>query len=214
MSAEPVVCIVDDDPAVRRSLEYMIRSQGHGVETYGSAQEFLGCLDAEQPGCILLDIRMPGMSGLQLQARLNELGVRRPVILMTAYGEVPLAIQGMKLGALDFIEKPFRRELLLELIERALQQDAQRSKQYETERSSAERLADLTSREREVMRLVVAGRSNRQIASDLEISPKTVAIHRSRVMTKTASTCVADLVRVAFNAGQATSRSVTGKILS
>ncbi len=214
MDAEPIVYVVDDDPAVRKSLEYLIRSQGHRIETYTGAQEFLDCLDPGQPGCILLDIRMPGMSGLELQDRLKERGIRLPVILMTAYGEVPLAINGMKQGALDFIEKPLRRGALLSRIEEALAEDVRRRTQHEIQETGAERLAALTRREREVMHLVVSGKTNREIATDLAISPKTVAIHRARIMDKTEATCVADLVRVAFDAGQVPTRGATGKILS
>jgi len=195
---ESTVFVVDDDAAMRDSLRWLLQSIGLAVETYASAEEFLGRYDADQPGCLVLDVRMPGMSGLTLQETLVARGITLPVIVITGYGEVPTAVRALKAGALDFIEKPFNDDVLLERVRQALDKDrtarAARSRQTE----ARARFAQLTAREREVMELVTAGKANKVIAAELGLSPKTVEVHRANVMRKMEADSVAELVRLAM----------------
>jgi RNA polymerase sigma factor (sigma-70 family) len=197
---EPTVFVVDDDQAMRSSLKWLIESVGMRVETYGSAQEFLSHYYPGRAGCLLLDVRMPGMSGLDLQDHLTRASIRVPVIIITGHGDVPMATRAMKAGAVDFIEKPFNDEVLLDSIRNALLADAQQ-RAFQAERAEvATRLAHLTPREYEVMEMVAAGMSNKQIALDLGVSAKTVEAHRARVMEKMAAGSLADLVRMVTRA--------------
>ncbi len=196
MNPEPTVFIIDDDEAVRRFLSGLIASVGLRVETYASAQEFLDADEPSQPGCLLLDIRMPGMSGLELQKELASRNIRIPIIILTGHGNVQVAVHAMKAGAVDFIEKPFNNELLLDRIQMAVAEsvdaDTTRVKQDEI----AHRMELLTPREHQVLDIVAAGETNKAIARRLEISEKTVEIHRAKVMEKMQAKSLADLVKM------------------
>jgi len=201
MSPETTVFVVDDDPAVRESLQWLIESVGLNVETYATAQGFLDAFDRDRPGCLVLDVRMPGISGLDLQDRLASQQVRIPVIIITGHADVPMAVRAMKAGVVDFIEKPFSDELLLDRIRAALELDA-RIRVDQTRRVEVEScFAQLTPREREVMGLVVAGKSNKQIAAELGLSQKTVEVHRAHVMQKMQAESLAELVQMAVTLG-------------
>jgi len=194
--SDPIVFIVDDEEAVRGSIEMLVRSLSLRAETFATAQEFLDDFDAAQPGCIVLDVRMPGMSGLELQEELAAMGATIPIIFITAHGDVPMAVSALKGGAMDFIQKPFRDQDLIDKIQAALGQDAEaRTSLADRERSKA-RIALLTPREREVMELVVAGRANKVIAADLGLSERTVEIHRARVMAKMVAESLPHLVQM------------------
>lgn len=203
MTDESTVYVVDDDPAVLRSLDLLIRSVGLALETYAGGQAFLDRLDASRGGCVVLDVRMPGMSGLELQRRLKEDGVELPVIIITGHGDVPIAVRTMKEGAVEFLEKPFSKQLLLEHIRAALERDRQRREATAQRGVMQERLARLSERERQVMELVVAGRASKQIALALGISKKTVDVHRARVMKKLEADSLPELVRCALACGAA-----------
>ena len=203
---QPTVYVVDDDAAMRDSLNWLIGSVGHRVETFGTADEFLQRIRSFKqtpPGCLVADVRLPGMSGLDLQDELNSQGIDLPVLMITGHGDVPLAVRAIKAGALDFIEKPFSDQVLLGGIRQALRRQEQ---QHATEASVAElkrRYDALTPRERQVLDLVVQGRLNKQIASDLELSQKTIEVHRAHVMEKMAATSLAELVRMTVSLEQA-----------
>jgi two-component system response regulator FixJ len=191
------VHVVDDDDSLRRSLQWLLESVGLTVETFSSAADFLARYRRGAPGCILLDLRMPGLSGLELHESFAEEGISLPVIFLTGHGDVPAAVRAMKGGAVDFLEKPFRDHELLESIHAALQRD-QDEREGRTERESIlARRSTLTPREGEVLQLVVNGASNKVIASELGLSLKTVETHRSRVMRKMAAPSLAELVRMA-----------------
>jgi len=192
----PTVFIVDDDAPVRDGLKLLLRSVGHRVETYGSAQEFLDAYADDRPGCLVLDVRMPGMSGLDLQERLNERRAILPIIFITGHGDVPMAVEALQAGALDFLQKPFRDQELLDRSASALDKDAANRRELLELKQVAARFAELTPRERSVMNLVVQGKSNKVIAGDLDISQRTVEIHRARVMEKTQAGSLAHLVRM------------------
>ncbi len=196
MNPEPTVFVVDDDEAVRRFLNGLIASVGLKVETYASAQEFLDAHEPGRPGCLLLDIRMPGMSGLELQKVLVERNIRIPVIILTGHGDVQVAVHAMKAGAVDFIEKPFNNELLLDRIQKAVaesvQADTSRVKRVEI----ARRMDLLTPREHQVLDMVADGKTNKAIARGLDISEKTVEIHRAHVREKMQAKSLADLVKM------------------
>lgn len=192
---EPLIYIVDDDAAVCDSLTLLLKSVKLKAQAYRSAAEFLEHYDPEQHACLVADIRMPGMSGLELQAVLKRLGALIPLIFITAYGDVPMAVEAMKSGALDFIEKPFRDQDLLDRVNEALARDRQRRADEEKVDSVRKRLATLTPRETEVMQRVAEGQSNKVIAMDLAVSQRTVEIHRANVMQKMSTRSVAMLVR-------------------
>ena len=197
---EPVVFVVDDDNAICQSLRLLIEDIGLVVRTCNSAQQFLSEYDPDQAGCLVLDVRMAGMSGLELQSRLRELGMTIPTIIITGHGDVPMAVEAMKAGALDFIEKPFRDQVLLDSIQRAIESDR---RTREARKQSAEfesRVGCLTERERQIMDLLMLGKANKVIAYELGISQKTVDFHRSNVLTKLGVGSVVDLVRVAHRA--------------
>ena len=196
MNPDPTVFVVDDDDAVRRFLSGLIASVGLNVETYASAREFLDACERGRAGCLVLDIRMPGMSGLELQKELVARDIRIPVIILTGHGDVQIAVQAMKAGAFDFIEKPFNNELLLDRIQRAVAQQVHVSTDGVKHDEIADRMALLTSRERQVMSMVANGEMNKLIAHRLGISEKTVEIHRAKVMEKMQARSLADLVRM------------------
>jgi two-component system, LuxR family, response regulator FixJ len=192
----PTVFVVDDDAPVRDALKLLLRSVGHRVEAFPSAQDFLDAYHDDRPGCLVLDVRMPGMSGLELQERLNERGAILPIIFITGHGDVPMAVEALQAGALDFLQKPFRDQELLDRIARALDKDAQNRRELLELRTLAQRFEELTARERDVMELVTQGKANKAIAMDLNISQRTVEIHRARVMEKTQAASLAHLVRM------------------
>lgn len=198
MSAEPPVFIVDDDPAVRDSLAVLLKASGFGVETFDSATQFLASGGAARRGCLIADIRMPDMDGLALQEELGRRGAALSVVVVTGHGDVPLAVRAMKAGAVDFLEKPFDDETLLLSVRRASREASSVESRIAARQDAKTRLAELTRREREVLDLVVAGRANKIIAFELKISPRTVELHRARVMDKMNARTVADLVRTAL----------------
>jgi len=195
------VLVVDDDNAVRDSLKWLIESVGLSALLFASADEMLNSDALQHAGCILLDVRMPGISGLELQERLNARGVITPVIVITGHGDVPMAVRAMKAGAMDFIEKPFSDQLLLDEIYRALEKDAESRKSAEMDARIHERYELLSPRERTVMTMVVEGMSNKAVAAELGLSQKTVEVHRARVMTKLRADSLAQLVRYAVQLG-------------
>jgi two-component system response regulator FixJ len=192
----PTVYVVDDDEAVRTSLKWLIASINLDVRTYASAQEFLADYTPNSgPGCLVADVRMPGISGLELQRQLAAQGSNLPVIVITGHGDVDMAVRAMKGGAFDFIQKPFNDQLLLDLVQNALEK-SMRLARAEAERSEIrDRLEQLTEREREVLNGIVAGESNRQIANRLKLSEKTIEFHRAKVMRKMEAGSLAELTR-------------------
>jgi two-component system response regulator FixJ len=192
----PTVYVVDDDPAMRSSLRWLIESVGLVVRTCASAQEFLTTYVADAPGCLVLDVRMPGMSGLDLQAVLVERGIEIPILIITGYAEVPLAVRAMKTGAFDFIEKPFSDQTLLDRIRAAVVQDEAMRRRRTLRAEVERRLKLLTARERDVLARVVTGKSNKMIAAELRLSTKTVEVHRAHVMEKLQAASLADLIRL------------------
>ena len=195
----PTVFVIDDDDAVRSSLRLLFKSWGLDAVLAASADEFLAGYDVERPGCIVLDVRMPGMSGLELQQRLNTLGATIPIIFITGHGDVPMAVEAMQAGAFDFLQKPFRDDDLLERVRRALEHDATQRARLEARQGTRGRLATLTPRERDVLDLVVVGKANKVIAADLGLSQRTVEIHRARVMEKMDAASLAQLVRMVLD---------------
>lgn len=204
--AQPIVNIVDDEEALRDSLQWLLESAGHAVSAHASAEDFLSAYRPEQPSCLVLDIRMPGMSGLELQDELIRLGHSIPIIFITGHGDVPTAVSAVKKGAVEFLEKPFSDQALLALVENALAFDAQARAAADGLRSVEARLAVLTQREREVMDLVVAGKRNREIAEQLHVSIKTVEAHRAKIMQKTGAGTLAELLQVVHAASSGRSK--------
>jgi RNA polymerase sigma factor (sigma-70 family) len=197
MSESSTVFIIDDDEAVRDSLSWLMRSAGLRAETFDSADDFLSGYTKDRPGCLILDIRMPGMNGLELQSVLQGRGFRLPIIIISGHADVPMAVRALKAGAFDFIEKPFNDELLLDLVQRAIAQDQERRESMAEVNELRSRMDSLTPREREVLELVVAGAPNKQISSELGVSLKTVEAHRARVMEKLQADSLSHLVRMA-----------------
>jgi FixJ family two-component response regulator len=195
MNAAPTVFIIDDDQAVRDAISLLLRADGLAVATFASAAAFLESAAVQQPGCLVLDVRMPGMSGLDLQKQLRARGYRIPILFMTGHGDVPMAIRAMKAGAFDFLEKPFQGELLLERVREALALDARQRARQARRAEAAARLALLSPREWEVLDRVAAGQYNKVIAAELGISLSTVEIHRKRVMEKLQAESLSDLIR-------------------
>jgi FixJ family two-component response regulator len=200
VGARPVVFVVDDDPAMRDSLRWLIESTGLHVETFADAHTFLARIRPDVPGCLVLDVRMPGLSGLDLQTELARRGIGLPTIVVTGHAEVPMAVRAVKAGAIDFIEKPFSDQLLLDRVRQGIDMDRREREGRERRGEVLRRLGLLTQREREVLDLVVAGRANKEIAATLHLSPKTVEVHRAHVMDKMQASSVAELVRLALSA--------------
>jgi len=192
------VYIVDDDEAVRDSLRWLLEANSYRVRAYASAESFLAEYDEQQPGVLIVDVRMPGMSGLELQEQLIARKSTMPVVFITGHGDIPMAISTMKKGAVDFLEKPFDETALREIVGRMFEQANQRLTQAKAVRQHEAMLARLTSREQQVLERIVAGRLNKQIADDLGISIKTVEAHRANIMEKLQVTTVADLMKVAL----------------
>lgn len=195
---EPTVFIVDDDQAVARSLRWLIESVQLKVETFPSAQAFLDGYSAAKPGCLVLDVRMPGMSGIELQERLAAQRIRIPIIFITGHGDVQVAVRAVQAGAFDFIEKPFNDQDLLDRMQRAISFDAERRGRDAQFAQLSALFASLTPREREVLDLVAAGMSNKAAANTLGLSAKTVEVHRAKVMEKLHARSVADLVKMSM----------------
>ena len=192
-----VVFVVDDDASMRESLKNLIRSVGLRVETLSSAQEFLRTKRGDEPGCLILDVRMPGLSGLDLQKRMAEAGVDLPIIFLTGHGDIPMSVSAMKAGAVEFLTKPVREQDLLDAVQEALERDSVVRNQRTKLDDLRERFDSLTPKERDVMGKVVAGLLNKQIAGELGMSETTVKIHRHQVMEKMKAASVAELVRMA-----------------
>ena len=197
MLEQPIVFIVDDEPDVCAALAMLIRSMGLEVKTFHSADDFWGQFDPEVAGCLVLDVRMEGMSGIELQERLNGLDYHLPIIMMSGHGDVPMAVQVIQSGAVDFIQKPFSDLLLMDRIQHALQIDAQRREERRDRRGIKQRFEALEPIEREIMLAVVAGSSNRAIAKDLSLEAKAVEAHQRSIIQKMGADSLSDLVRMA-----------------
>ena len=199
--SDPLIAIVDDDPSVRRGLQRLIRSAGWKAETFASAQEFLDRPPAISPSCLVLDLQLPGLSGLDLQQRMADLELDIPVVFLTGQGNIPTSVKAMKAGAIEFLTKPVDEQNLLKAIEEAIERD-RRTRQQQTEMHELRRRYEsLTVREQEVMQLVISGLLNKQIAGELTITEDTVKFHRGHVMRKMCAESLADLVRMAENLG-------------
>lgn len=197
---DPGVVVVDDDPSVRDSVMTLLEAHGFRTSAFASGAEFLGSLAPDQQGCVLLDVHLPDMSGLELQRRLGAMALRMPVIIITAYADVALAVAAMKAGAEDFIEKPFADDVLLDTVRAALDRAGRAAVQAVSCAEIVARIARLTPREHEVMEELVLGRQNKQIAFDLAISPRTVEIHRAHVLEKMEARTLSQLVRLVMTA--------------
>jgi FixJ family two-component response regulator len=192
-----VVHVVDDDASLCRALESLFESVGLDTLTYGAARDFLNASLADQPGCIVIDIRLPDMSGLEFQAQLTQVGVRLPVIMMTGYGDIPMTVRAMKRGAMDFLSKPFRDQDMLDAVMAAIERDRQRRTADDNASQLRQRFGTLTPREQQVMMLVTTGKMNKQVAGELGVSEITAKIHRGAAMRKMGARTLADLVRMA-----------------
>lgn len=201
MASNAVVHVIDDDEAVRHALAFLLATAGIPVRVHESGNAFLDTVDDLQAGCILTDIRMPGIDGLTLQRKLTELGINLPVIVMTGHGDVPMAVEAMKAGAVDFIEKPFDDAVLLTSIQAALDRYREQGRRETESAQIAAKANGLSMRERQVLEGLVAGLPNKTIAYDLKISPRTVEIHRANVMTKMGAGSLSELVRMALLGG-------------
>jgi two-component system, LuxR family, response regulator FixJ len=202
MPSEPaIVHVIDDDEALRESLAFLLRTADIEAKSYASAAAFLDALPLKGLTCIITDVRMPGLSGIDLLRRVKELGIEVPVIVITGHGDVPLAVEAMRFGAVDFLEKPFDDEILLQSVRAALRQQAGAAKRQSERAEIESRLAALSPRERDVLAGLVAGRANKQIAFDLGISPRTVEIYRANLMDKMQAGSLSDLVRMALIVG-------------
>lgn len=201
MANDPTVFVVDDDRAVRDSLRWLIESIGMKVETFDSATDFLKVYDPERPGCIVLDVRMPGMSGLELHERLRQHDYNVPVIFITGHGDVPMAVRAMKAGAVDFVSKPFNDQALLDRVQQAIDRDRKNRVQRAEQAEIHSRWMRLTPREREVMEMVITGHSNKSIAARLGVSSKTVEAHRAKFMEKMRANSLPDLMRLTLTSG-------------
>jgi two-component system response regulator FixJ len=203
-----LVHLVDDDEAIRRSASFMLRTGGLVVKTYASGLELLAVGKALEAGCILLDVRMPGMDGLEVQKALLDQGIRLPVIVMTGHGDVTVAVQAMKAGAIDFIEKPFEKAMLLDALDEGFAQIANAGIRMARGDEARAKLEVLTPRERDVLEGLVKGHPNKTIAYDLGISPRTVEIHRANVMSKLGVASLSEALRIAFSAGLGDAREL------
>jgi FixJ family two-component response regulator len=196
-AATPLVVIVDDDDAIREALTDLLRSVGIEAKSYGSTRELLDAAPTDRPGCLILDVRLPGLSGLDLQAQLARSGSTRPIIFMTGHGDIPMSVRAMKAGAMDFLTKPFRDQDMLDAVAAAIEKDLAQRREAKVAKEVSAQAATLTPREAEVMAAVVKGLMNKQIAGQLGISEITVKLHRGHVMRKMGVRSVADLVRKA-----------------
>ncbi len=201
MNPKPIIHVVDDDDAIRDSLVWLLDDDRYEVRTYASGEEFLERFAPQSPACVILDIRMPGMSGVEVHERLGLNGIATPVVFVTGHGDVPMAVEAIKRGAFDFVEKPYNEAKLTGIIERAIEQDAKHAGQSAAHSEIAARLAKLSPREREVLDLVVAGKMNKTIADVMNISIKTVEAHRAKVMEKMCARSLAELVQAVIKVG-------------
>ena len=197
MSGKSVVHVIDDDASLQSALASLLRSVGIDALTYSSARDFIAAARPDAPGCIVLDVRLPGMSGIDFQEQLAGLGIQLPVVLMTGYGDIPMSVRAMKAGAIDFLSKPFRDQDMLDAVSAAIERDRERRAADGKVAALRDRFATLSPREQEVMLLVTAGRLNKQVAGDLGLSEITVKIHRGAAMRKMGAKTLADLVRMA-----------------
>jgi FixJ family two-component response regulator len=195
--SDSIVFVIDDDPSIRMAITSLIRSVGMRVESFPSAQEFMASKRPDAPACLVLDVRMPGVSGLDLQRDLADADIRIPIIFITGHGDIPMSVRAMKAGAVEFLTKPFRDQDLLDAISQALERDRAHRSQYSEIAELRRRFKELTPREKQVMELVVSGLLNKQIAARLNISEITVKLHRHQVMEKMEAPSLADLVRMA-----------------
>ena len=206
MSGKPVIHVVDDDDAMRDSLAWLLDGERYRVLTYATGEDFLARFEHAAPACVILDIRMPGMGGIEVHEQLVLQGTTTPVVFVTGHGDVPMAVEAIKRGAFDFIEKPFNEQQLTAVIERALERDTKIAGESAARSEVAARLAKLSPREREVLDLVVAGKMNKTIADVMNISIKTVEAHRSKVMEKMRARSLAELVQAVLRADEAAPR--------
>jgi FixJ family two-component response regulator len=199
--AEPIVFVVDDDPSVRTSTERLVRSVGFKVKMFGSAAEFLGSPRPDGPACLVLDVRLPGQSGLDLQRELTGSGVPIPIVFMTGHGDIPMSVRAMKAGAVEFLTKPYRKKDLLDAIRASIERDRAARQERLEAGALRQRYEQLTPREREVMALVVTGLLNKQIAGELATTERTIKFHRAHIMQKMEAESLAELVRMAGQLG-------------
>jgi len=201
MAEKAKVYVIDDDEAMRDSLQFLLESSGFDVTLFESAQGFLDALPGLAFGCVVSDVRMPGIDGIELLKRMKAARSSCPIVIMTGHGDVPMAVETMKLGAIDFLEKPFEDERLTTMIESAIRQAEPTARDEAVTQDIAARIATLSPRERQVMDGLMAGRSNKQIAREYEISPRTIEVYRANVMTKMGANSLSELVRLAMRAG-------------
>ncbi len=194
LKLDPTVFIVDDDKVVRNTIGQLVETVGLNVKAFASAEEFLDSYDSARPGCLVLDVRMPGMSGIKLQLKFNEHNIHIPIIFISGHGDIPMAAQAFKNGAVDFIEKPFRIQVLLDVFQEAIAKDTNLRQKQTIRKTARDKLESLTQREQEVLNLVTAGNANKVIATKLELSQRTVEVHRASVMEKLQVDSVAELV--------------------
>ena len=198
MQSQPIVHIVDDDSAIRDSLSFLMKSVGFESKVYASAETFLNQADFDKPGCLIVDVRMRGMSGLELQQVLNEKNSKLPVIIITGHGDIPMAVQAMQAGAVDFLEKPYDNQILIARIRQCLEEVTKEQDKESRIAEAKARLTQLTPRELEVLNLLVAGKHNKIIANELNISVRTAEAHRAKVMKKLRADSLSDIVRIAL----------------
>ncbi len=208
--SERIVAVVDDDPSAREGLSSLLRSAGLRVETFASGQQFLSRGGADAPSCLVLDLQLPGLSGLELQKHMAEAGQEIPIVFLTGHGNIPASVQAMKAGAVEFLTKPVDDRELLQAIQEAVERDRRNREQHAEMRELRERYESLTPREQEVMQQVVSGLLNKQVASELNITEYTVKIHRAHVMRKMHANSLADLVRMAESLGISSRRAPAG----
>ncbi len=201
MQPETIIYVIDDDEAVRESLQFLLKTAGMTVRGFDSAKSFLAALPDVRSGCIITDVRMPDITGIDLLRQLKEKGVEVPVIVITGHGDIALAVEAMKIGAVDFLEKPFDDDTLIDAVRASLNRNADAAQRNAELADIRDRLAALSNRERQVLEGLVAGKANKVIAFDLGISPRTVEIYRANLMTKMAANSLSDLVRMAMMAG-------------
>lgn len=201
--AEPIVFVVDDDLSVRRSTERLLRSAGLEVQTFTSAREFLKNLRPERPACLVLDVRMPGLSGMDLQRELTQAGIHVPIIFITAHGDIPMSVRAMKAGAAEFLTKPFRSRILLDAVHAAIERDRTARQDRSENDELRQRYEELTPREREVLPLVASGLMNKEVAGKLATTERTIKFHRAHIMQKARVQSLADLVRMVEKLGLA-----------